>query len=467
MVAECLKQEFNLLQCDIRVREDKSPLLDGTKVILLCGEETAKDLLKTQNNINEVRGSLFNYQDIYTIPTYFPQDCVDIKDYEKQFNAGIEVQDEYESDDEDDSVDDKSRHNRTKRKNFRFWFSKDVEKAKRLLKGEKPSRSFEPEYVLSPSAQTVIDTLTNTKNQSLYIDIETDYEQNIRCFAFSFGRNPIYIVPCLGHDYNRYYDKLPHIYRALAISFQNNEVVAHNGAAFDFFVFANKYHIPVGNRLYDTMLAQHRCFPEVEKSLGHCTSIWTWEPFHKDEGDVGYASAEQAKQLWKYCGKDVYTMILIREAIDAYARRHPGLADSIKQANDSIRPYLITTLQGIKYSQDLVLDTFMENDSLMMQYLRMLGILIGEHNIKIIRGKSKSAMPTSNKQCCKYFHDMLGYPVVGKGKVKKDGTQGASLAKKNMLKLKLKVNNPVIDLCIAYREVAKESGSLKFTPWKE
>ena len=57
---------------------------------------------------------------------------------------------------------------------------------------------------------------------------------------------------------------------------------------------------------------------------------------------------------------------------------------------------------------------------------------------------------------------MLGYPVVFKSKK----TQLPSLGKKAMYKLRLKHDNPVIDFVLAYREVAKESGSLKFNPWK-
>lgn len=74
-------------------------------------------------------------------------------------------------------------------------------------------------------------------------------------------------------------------------------------------------------------------------------------------------------------------------------------------------------------------------------------------------------MPGSNKQCCTYFHDMLGYPVISRGKETKKGTRNASLAKQNMYKLRLRFDNPVIDFCLAYRELAKESGSLKFNPW--
>ena len=34
-----------------------------------------------------------------------------------------------------------------------------------------------------------------------------------------------------------------------------------------------------------------------------------------------------------------------------------------------------------------------------------------------------------------------------------------------MYKLRLKFENPVIDLVMAFRETQKESGSLKFNPW--
>ena len=75
-------------------------------------------------------------------------------------------------------------------------------------------------------------------------------------------------------------------------------------------------------------------------------------------------------------------------------------------------------------------------------------------------------MPGSNLQCVRYFHEMLGYPVVAKGKETKDGTKNPSLGKKAMYKLRLKHDNPVIDICLAYRELQRESGSLNFLPWE-
>ncbi len=56
---------------------------------------------------------------------------------------------------------------------------------------------------------------------------------------------------------------------------------------------------------------------------------------------------------------------------------------------------------------------------------------------------------------------MLGYKIIKRSK--KSGKP--SLDEKAMLKLKLLHDNPVIDLCIAYRGAIKETGSLKFIPW--
>lgn len=457
---KCLCPEYNRYMCDIRLKDCTEPIIPGTKCILVLGDEAPKILIKSENSLNEIRGSVYEYQGIPAICSYSPQDAVDIQRYE-------EGSDEADDDDDDDSYgEEKRRHGRTKRSNYPFWLKKDVERVKYILKNGVPKRKIEPNYIVYPDMDTVCHILTHEKNKSFYIDIETDGAFNIRCLSFSFGLPDIYCVPIFLPDYSWAYSELPRIFQALAVAFRDNETVAHNGSGFDFFVFAYKYRLPV-KKVYDTMLAQHRCFPRVEKSLGHCTSIWTWEQFHKDEGDVPYSNVQNARQTWLYCGKDVYTMILVRLGIDRFAARVPGLADAIKAANESVVPYLTTTLHGIRYNEEVRAAIVKENDRLMMQYLRMIEILVGKHNLKYIAGKSVKGMPGSNPQCVRYFHEMLGYPVVGLGKPTKTGIRNPSLGKKNLFKLRLKYNNPVIDICIAYREASRESGSLGFNPWKQ
>jgi DNA polymerase I-like protein with 3'-5' exonuclease and polymerase domains len=214
------------------------------------------------------------------------------------------------------------------------------------------------------------------------------------------------------------------------------------------------------------MLAMHRCFPDLEKSLGHCVSMFTYERFHKDEDSTAYITHGQMMDRLRYCGKDVRTMFLTHKGIEAYAKTIPGLQHSIDTANDSIVPYLVTSLRGIKYNPTDVQKMCSENDELMMQYVRCCKLLIGEKGmgdvLAIVKGKPK-LFPGSNPQCAAYFHELLGYSVVARSKK----TGKPSLAKYAMFKLALKYENPVIQFVLAYRHVQKEFGTLKFTPWKD
>lgn len=468
----CLRPQLNRFQCDIRLKEDRSSLLPNTKCVLLLGEPAMRDWLgNTDNSIGELRGSPFVINGIPNIASYLPQDCTDYKDWESEHNPLSEnFKDnedfERESDEDDDSPEsEKRRHGFTKRKNFGFWLLKDLNKCKHILLNGLP-KIDEPTYITYPALKDIVDILNTTKNEYLYLDIEVDSNLNITIFSFSFGHKVVYIIPCILPDYSHAYSNLCQIYRALAVAIRDNITVAHNGSNFDFFVLAYKYRIPI-NKVYDTLIASHRCFPEIEKSLGHFVSLFTYLKFHKDMGDVGYNNLENAKQIWQYCGLDVYSMALAHSNLLEYVKTKPGLSESIQLANDAIKPYLVASLTGIRYRQDILDSTLSYNDRIMNQYLRMLDILIGKENLKIIRGKGKSSMPSSNLQCVRYFHDLLGYATVGKGKERVDGTKGPSLGKKNLYKLRLKYpNNPTIDICLLYRETMKESGSLRFTPFK-
>ncbi len=478
----CLRPEYNQMMCDVRLKEEIEPLLPNTKCILILGESAMHQLLPETlgNTLHEMRGSLFFYKNIPTICSYLPQDSVDIyKNYEKENNplSGDYTPDDSVSDDGEEDEGDVKRHGKTKRSNYAFWLRADVKKCKQILQ-DTPAKDGEigirkcyeklqqPKYVSFSPSSTVTSILLSTKGQFLYLDLETDYEQqNLQCFSFSFDGQTIYNVPILDYSCRPAYPDYYLILRALAIAIRDNTTVAHNGANFDFLVLANKYRIPIG-KTYDTLIAMHRCFPDVEKSLGHCTSYWTWEKFHKDEDSRGYRTHDQMMARMKYCGKDVYTMYLIKQAIDSYAKTIPGLQTSIDDAMSCIRPYLISTIQGINVNEQLVNEMCGENDKLMMEYNRLTEWFIGPQGMEDIRqGKKLGMFAGSNKQCVKYFHTLLGYPVVAKGKEDKYGERKPSLGKKALYKLALKHENPVISLICAYRSVRKETSRLRFTPW--
>lgn len=90
---EALRPDFNRMNCDIRLKDDTSPFLDGTKCVLLLGNEASKQIINSDSSLGAIRGSVyFNSSSsnipptIPIIPSFFPQDAADIKNYEKEYN---------------------------------------------------------------------------------------------------------------------------------------------------------------------------------------------------------------------------------------------------------------------------------------------------------------------------------------------------------------------------------------------
>jgi hypothetical protein len=483
----CLQPELNSMMTDVRLADETEPLLPNTKCLLLLGEYAAQKYLGAQikgNILNEIRGALYDYKGIPAIASYLPQDCTDFKNYEAELNplSKSYQADDSVSDGEDEDEGDVKRMGKTKRSNYAFWLRADVKKCKYHLRRETMDKESEvgvcpiwnkvvQTYRIYPPTEEILNALRGHKNETLYLDIETDMEEgNLQCFSFSFDGYTIYSVPILDYNYSWAYGSLHYIMRMLSVAIRDNIVVAHNGANFDFFILGHKYHIPIV-RTYDTMIANHRCFPDIEKSLGHCGSLWTWEKFHKDENSIAYRTQEQMMDRLRYCAKDVYLMYLIKQGIDKYAKTIPGLEQSISDAMRCIRPYLTSTLQGIRVDKDKRDKKILENDRLMMQYNRMIELLIGETGLQqcrsIIKGKP-SLFAGSNTQCTHYFHNLLGYPVVARGKPHKiTGDRKPSLGKKALYKLALSHDNPVINLICAYRATAKETSRLQFEPYEQ
>lgn len=455
---ECLSPDTNIFCCDVRLIDDPSPFYKDTKVILLLGAPAFSKWTHSLLSLDEGRGAPFLVNDIYCIPSFSPQDAMDLRDFEGQFNEHLQLADEeFISDEErDGDVFESKGRGKTKRKNYRFWLKQDVKKALRILNngGQIPKLyEREPTYIVAPDADFIIDKLNAVFDAHMFFDCETDFiSYHIRCFSFSYSTDPltIIIVPFLTTDYAPFYSNKQHfIFRALVLAIQRNIIVAHNGDGFDFLVLALLYKIPV-KRVYDPMIAQHRIYPTIEKSLGHCVSLATYEPYHKNEGAHGYNNQEQAFQLYKYCGKDVFTMYLVWKWQNEMADKDEGLKASIKQANDAIIPYECASYLGMHFDDNKRQTWIKEADSLMESYMKVMRILTGPEVDPLI----------SNQKCTKYFHEIMRYPSISKTK-----TGGNSLAKDNLLKLGLKHETPVIKFLIKYREVQKESGILNFNTW--
>jgi hypothetical protein len=479
---QCLGETLSRHACDIRTSDTiGSGLIPGTRGLLLLGDRAFREWSSSDYkdySINEQRGCplLSKFTDVPAIASYFPQDSLDIIDHESRLNPqernanGPNDEDDSSEEDEDDEGSAKKK-GRTKRSNYRFWLKQDTRK---IIKGirsefhEYRSALLSYEIKLGCSSEEYLNFLRSIQpNENLYVDIETtvDGGYNMLCVGVSTETSPVYVIPIFNYNHNLFYsrDATARLLREIALAMDRCVTVMHNGYAFDLLVLAWRYGIGIGKQNYDTMIAGHRCFPEVEKSLGHMQSLWTWLPYHKDEGCFHPHSMDDQMRLWKYNAKDIHGMRIIKQSIDKYAKTIPGLAESITQGNSCVYPYTLASLSGIHYEEETLKSIIANNDRLMTQYLRW---------INLIKGKQykERLLPTSSQSCVKFFHDYLNYAVVSRSRQisKKTGRpmNTPSLNEKALYKLKLKYpENILIDICIAYRRIKKETGMLGFEPW--
>ncbi len=103
---------------------------------------------------------------------------------------------------------------------------------------------------------------------------------------------------------------------------------------FHFGTFDTEYlHIQgfsVNNYWWDTMVAQHVMWPELPRSLKYLTSIYTREPYYKDEGKEALSEDKKVwgtktdrDKLWRYNMKDCCVTREIQEAQEKEIREGP------------------------------------------------------------------------------------------------------------------------------------------------
>jgi len=453
--------------CDIQLLSDENSFLPITKVVLLLGSPALSKywLGDSSLSLHQLRGIPFESADnsLVFLASYLPQDAIDLKaSYEKANNETYTEDSDGEGSENDGG--EKSTKGRTSRKNFRFFLEQDITKACRVLQAARAGiplfslRQPAPCYRAYEDPEKLLSVMMRENNTEITLDIENDRQLNITVLSLSFNDEPdVWIIPLKRYNFTYAYSELSvaKLLRAIAWVFSRCTVVVHNGMH-DLFVLAHRYHIPPPRRVYDTMLASSRIYPGVEKSLGHAGSLFTYEPYHKNEGDYNPTHNSAEEQLWQYNAKDVWLTKKVK-ATQVEVAKKLGATGSVEQINKSVYAYLLMSLTGIRFSPEPMAEHVAKNDRRMTQLLRVLKVLAG-HDL----------LPTSNKQMVQYFHEEMGLKVVKRGKpTEKNPIGNPSLDEKALYKLYVTNDFPVIPVCLEYRRLQKESSMLQFQPWKE
>jgi uracil-DNA glycosylase family 4 len=168
-----------------------------------------------------------------------------------------------------------------------------------------PSRLLE----IDLTAEQLINKLNSLSDCEIAVDIEGgvggDYPI-IKCVGIATSPYHAFIVN--PHDFS--INEQARILPALARVLWNSSIkkILKNGL-YDQFCLTWQWKMPIRNFCYDTMVSGCEINPELPKSLAVQTSVYTREPFYKDERTIGDKST-----FYRYCCKDAAVTFEIKES---------------------------------------------------------------------------------------------------------------------------------------------------------
>lgn len=156
------------------------------------------------------------------------------------------------------------------------------------------------------------------------------------CVGFSFNRNHAISIPLIKRVNNidftgMSYRELSDCWRMIDVELRRLKIVGHNFKYDDFKLSLAGFNIP--NVYSDTLIKTRVIFPELPlKNLGVVGSIWTREPYWKDEGKEFKLGKMKIDNLFLYNAKDCAVEIEVDEEqetdlIDLQNKYHVPLVD--------------------------------------------------------------------------------------------------------------------------------------------
>jgi uracil-DNA glycosylase family 4 len=166
----------------------------------------------------------------------------------------------------------------------------------------------------------------NEQSLDTAVDIETLYGVGgpiLWCIGFSSSPDEAFVVPFLKHGKLAWpVAEEGHLLVLISRFFLNPRAkkIFQNGL-YDLSILGRYYGLRVADGTYeDTMYCHHASYPYLKKGLEVLASIYTWEPYYKDEGKVNYGKRSGDEAEFIYNGKDCCTTREIWSCVERDAK---------------------------------------------------------------------------------------------------------------------------------------------------
>lgn len=273
----------------------------------------------------------------------------------------------------------------------RYFIISDLRKAIRFSEGTEsiPVRTL----IINPSYHEVLyylqDIIDHTR--TVAFDIEC-CNQEVSCIAFATSPTMCMSIPMLGNCWTEMEEYT--IWRLIDNILHSTKIakIAQN-AMFDISFLARQNNIITRGPIDDTMIGHNYIYKDFPKGLDFLCSIYTNEPYYKDDGKIWKTPEKDINKFYLYNAKDAAVTFECWEKI-RYELLTKGFMEFYKrEIMENFTPMLYAQLRGMATNhvalQESKKRVIADIDTLQAELTRMCGFPLN---------------PVSSKQCKEYFY---------------------------------------------------------------
>jgi uracil-DNA glycosylase family 4 len=343
------------------------------------------------------------------------------------------------------------------------------------------------DYIIGPGLKETLDYIKACKGEIVAEDIETQHYSKITCLGLSYDPSHAICIPFV-YEGKPYWSEssLVQIREAL-IELQQDPFtykVMQNGH-YDW-SWLKRDGLGIDKLWFDTLTAQHVTWPEQPKDLAFLASIYTREPYWKDEGKDTHKRIVDWNSYWKYNCTDA---AVTRELVDPLQNEiNSTKTQELFDFEMSLIPIFVdATLKGFKCDVDKKKKMLKDCRTKLVDLQGKLDEALPEHwrcircggageveygrkrkdGTKAIKsckkefkngkwgngcgGTGKHVNPDSPKQMAAVIYQYMGLPKSYHPKTKK-----VTVDENSIKKLQVKRPHPIFELYLQYTEASKD-----------
>lgn len=334
---------------------------------------------------------------------------------------------------------------------YRYYLSYDLKRAKEesfTTEIDLPKRNL----IVQPSYTEALAFLDHCKKvESVAVDIEV-YKMEVSCISFAPDSLLCMSIP---FDARWTLEEEKTLWLSVADLLENPKISKkfQNGM-FDISFLLSRNNIIVQGYIHDTMVKHHLNYPDFPKGLGFITSLYTREPYYKDEGKTWFNDLKggtgSIDQFYIYNAKDSAVTFEADGPITIELERYKN-TETYEFNQKLFKPLLYMCARGILVDESALAEHRKEARETRDKLQEKLNELCG-FNLNV----------SSPVQCKKYFYETLNLPKqMKKSKDSKTGLRKESVSSddKAMKRLIRKFNCEEAKLVTQIRKYRKLIGT--------